>query len=184
MEHGRLVPVRLPEPVVVLPEQPVQLRAPSKSLAKPKLMINGEPGDQYDYSLATCCNPLPGDAVFAYLTASAGLKIHRVNCPNAANMMVNYGYRVMKAEWVQTSIGSFAADLKITGVDKGPGVIEQLTHEISSYLGLNIRSLNIAGKDGYYEAIISLQVANTNQLGQVIHSLKKLDIVSTVTRIE
>lgn len=184
VEHGRLVPVRLPEPVVVLPEQPVQLRAPSKSLAKPKLMINGEPGDQYDYSLATCCNPLPGDAVFAYLTASAGLKIHRVNCPNATNMMVNYGYRVMKAEWVQTSIGSFAADLKITGVDNGPGVIEQLTHEISSYLGLNIRSLNIAGKDGYYEAIISLQVANTNQLGQVIHSLKKLDIVSTVTRIE
>jgi guanosine-3',5'-bis(diphosphate) 3'-pyrophosphohydrolase len=90
----------------------------------------------------------------------------------------------MKAEWVQTSIGSFAADLKITGVVRGPGVIEQLTHEISSFLGLNIRSLNIAGKDGYYEAIISLQVANTNQLGQVIHSLKKLDIVSTVTRIE
>jgi GTP pyrophosphokinase len=184
VEHGRLVPVRLPEPVVVLPEQPVQLKTPAKTLAKPKLMINGEPGDQYDYSLATCCNPLPGDAVFAYLTASAGLKIHRVNCPNATNMMVNYGYRVMKAEWVQTSVGSFAADLKITGVDRGPGVIEQLTHEISSYLGLNIRSLNIAGKDGYYEAIISLQVANTNQLGQVIHSLKKLDIVSTVTRIE
>jgi guanosine-3',5'-bis(diphosphate) 3'-pyrophosphohydrolase len=184
VEHGRLIPVRLPEPVVVLPEQPVQLKTPAKTLAKPKLMINGEPGDQYDYSLATCCNPLPGDAVFAYLTASAGLKIHRVNCPNATNMMVNYGYRVMKAEWVQTSVGSFAADLKITGVDRGPGVIEQLTHEISSYLGLNIRSLNIAGKDGYYEAIISLQVANTNQLGQVIHSLKKLDIVSTVTRIE
>jgi GTP pyrophosphokinase len=184
VEHGRLSPVRLPEPVVVLPEQPAQLKAPTKSLTKPKLMINGEPGDQYDYSLATCCNPLPGDAVFAYLTASAGLKIHRVNCPNATNMMVNYGYRVMKAEWVQTNIGSFAADLKITGVDKGPGVIEQLTHEISSYLGLNIRSLNIAGKDGYYEAIISLQVANTKQLGQVIHSLKKLDIVSTVTRIE
>jgi GTP pyrophosphokinase len=148
------------------------------------LLINGEPADQYDFSLATCCNPLPGDQVFAYLTSNAGLKVHRINCPNSGHLMANYGYRVMKAEWVYTGVGNFVADLKITGMDKGPGVIEQLTHAISSHLGINIRSLNIAGKDGYYEATISLNVASTNQLNQVIHSLKNMDIVSTVARIE
>lgn len=187
VEHNRLVLVKTPEiPHVEVPVTPKPTVASKGStLPKPKLLINGEPADQYDYSLATCCNPVAGDQVFAYLTAGAGLKIHRINCPNAGNLMVNYGYRVMRAEWVMnTGMGSFVVDLKITGVDKGPGVIEQLTHEISSFLGLNIRALNIAGKDGYYEAHMSLQVANTNQLNQAIHSLKNLDIVSTVTRIE
>ncbi len=186
VDHGRLTPAV--KPSADQPPSDGGLRPtpgkPTTGSIKPRLLINGEPADQYDFSLATCCNPLPGDQVFAYLTANAGLKIHRINCPNSGHLMANYGYRVMKAEWVYTGVGNFVADLKITGMDKGPGVIEQLTHAISSHLGINIRSLNIAGKDGYYEAAISLNVASTNQLNQVIHSLKNMDIVSTVARIE
>lgn len=84
-------------------------------------MINGEPGDAYDFTFANCCNPVQGDEVFAYLTSNAGLKIHRTNCPNAANLMSNYGYRVMKAEWASTTNITFVADLLITGVDAGRG---------------------------------------------------------------
>jgi len=149
-----------------------------------KLVINGEPADKYDYSLASCCNPVQGDDIFAYLTANAGLKIHRTSCPNADNIMVNYGYRVMKADWVGTTDAFFVADLVITGIDDGPGIIQRLTHEISNLLGLNIRSFNISGDGGYYEGKVSLLVKNTEQLKRVIYHLENLPSVSTVRRLE
>ena len=171
------------EPVEEKSEKPKRNR-PKKFELKPRLMINGESADRYEYHLASCCNPVQGDQIFAYLTANAGLKIHRANCPNATNLMANYGYRVMKAEWTSTTESTFVADLKITGVDDGPGVIERLTNQISSNLKLNIRSFSISGNEGYYEGLISLLVANTDQLNVAIQSLQNLQSVSTVTRLE
>jgi len=155
-----------------------------KVLGKPRLLINGEPGERFEFTFATCCNPVQGDQVFAYLTSNAGLKIHRTNCPNATNLIANYGYRIMKAEWIITPNASFVAEVKITGIDNGPGVIEQLTHRISSMLGLNIRSFSIEGNEGYFEGIVSLLVSNTDQLNMAIKSLQNLQSVSSVTRIE
>jgi GTP pyrophosphokinase len=149
-----------------------------------KLVINGEPADKYDFSLASCCNPVQGDDIFAYLTANAGLKIHRTSCPNADNIMVNYGYRVMKADWVGTTDAFFVAELVITGIDDGPGIIQRLTHEISNLLGLNIRSFNISGDGGYYEGKVSLLVKNTEQLKRVIYHLENLPSVSSVRRLD
>ena len=148
-----------------------------------KLMINGEPSDQYEYTLASCCSPVQGDHVFAYLTATAGLKIHRVTCPNATNLMANYGYRIMSAQWVSTSEHSFVVDLKLTGLDRGKGVIEELSREIAS-LGLSIRKLNISGEGGYFEADLSLFVVNTDQLNLAMKRLQALDNVATVTRVD
>ncbi len=152
---------------------------------KTKILVNGEPAELYHYKLANCCNPVQGDDIFAFLTSTDGLKIHRTNCPNATNLLAKYGYRVMKAEWVVSGDSTFVADLKITGVDVGVGVIEKLMHKISTELGMNIRSFQIQGGDeGYYEGKISLQVLNKDQLNLVIKSLKKLESVETVTRIE
>lgn len=148
-----------------------------------RLLINGEPGDQFEYSMASCCNPVQGDQVFAYLTANAGLKIHRSKCPNAQNLMANYGYRIMKAEWQSTTASSFVVNLRMTGVDTGTGVIERISHEITE-MDLNIRSFQISGTDGYYEANVSLLVKNTDQLYLAIKSLKNLAYVSTVSRVE
>ena len=150
----------------------------------PRLMINGEPGDRFQYTFASCCNPVQGDPIFAFLTATAGLKIHRSTCPNAANLMSNYGYRVMKAEWASTTNTTFVADLKITGIDDGPGVIERLSHEISNKLSLNIRSFSISGYEGFFKGKISLLVANTDQLNIAIRALQNLESISTVSRVE
>jgi GTP pyrophosphokinase len=184
-ESGRLVVI---EPTVVAvpvdTEPSSRPKAPRKALDKPKLMINGEPAERFEYSFASCCNPVQGDQIFAYLTANAGLKIHRANCPNAANLMANYGYRVMKADWVSTTSSTFVADLKITGIDDGPGIIEKLSHQISSALNLNIRSFSIEGYEGYFEGRISLLVPNVDQLNRAIKSLQNLDHVSTVSRVE
>lgn len=151
---------------------------------KPRLLINGEPAERYEYSLASCCNPVQGDDIFAYLTLNAGLKIHRINCPNAMNIMANYGYRIMKAEWVGASETNFVATLLITGIDAGKGIIQNLANEISTTLNLNIRSFAIAGEEGTYEGRLSIFVANTDQLNRVIRSLQNLEHVSTVSRIE
>ncbi|MEM9819863.1 MAG: RelA/SpoT family protein [Bacteroidota bacterium] len=181
IENNKLVEIQ--EEVIVEQEPPVVNRRKNKNLPQPKLLIGGESASNYQYQLANCCNPVQGDDVFAYLTVNAGLKIHRTNCPNSTNLMANYGYRIMKAEWVVTTNTSFVADLLITGIDDGPGVIERLSRSISSDLGLNIRSFSIAGEEGYFEGRISLLVANKDQLNVAIRGLQNLDGVSTVTRI-
>lgn len=183
-EGGKLV-LREPKEVILQPVRPeVSERQASRLRGKPRLLINGEPSEQYDFTFATCCNPVQGDPVFAYLTANAGLKIHRISCPNATNLMANYGYRIMKAEWIASVESTFVADLQISGVDSGPGIIEGLTHEISSMLNLNIRSFSIAANEGYFEGRISLLVNNTDQLHIAIQALQNLDNVSTVSRID
>lgn len=138
--------------------------------------------DQYKYALATCCNPVVGDEIFAYVTSNAGIKIHRSNCPNATHLIASYGYRVQKAEWITSGNVQSVVILKITGVDDGPGVIERVTNKISSGLGINIRSLSIEGKEGYFEGKVSLVVQNKNQLNMVIRSLKNLHGISSVYR--
>ncbi|MEM1123200.1 MAG: RelA/SpoT family protein [Bacteroidota bacterium] len=162
----------------VVPKSTVDLSAPRSGL-----YINGEPADKLDYSFATCCNPVPGDAVFAYVSNN-GLKIHRSNCPNATNLAAKYGYRILRADWESVSQTNFAANLVIMGVDTGVGVIEAITHTISSDLGLNIRSFQIASNEGIYECTVSLQIKDTDQLGLVIKTLKNIKGVDSVTRLE
>lgn len=183
VENNKLVEIdaELHKPVVEAIEiHQEQLRKPG---VKARLMINGEPAERFEYTFATCCNPVQGDDIFAYLTASAGLKIHRSKCPNALHLMAQYGYRVMKAEWEISNDVSFLAELKITGVDEGVGVIERLTHQLSSQLGLNIRKFTIEGDEGYFEGTIKLMVKNTQQLERAMQELQNLDNISTVTRV-
>ena len=179
VENGKLVAksVELPD------AQPDEVRRPRKAEGHSKLLINGEPADQFEYSLATCCHPVQGDQVFAYLTANAGLKIHRSNCPNAQNLMANYGYRIMRAEWVNTTESKFVVDLLLTGTDSGKGVIEKISHEIAA-MDMEVRSFNITGTDGFFEARVSMLVRNTDHLYLAMQALKNLENVSTVSRVE
>ncbi len=181
VEGGKLVPIEIKEEKA---PRPIVTKAPTDSTApRSGLHINGEPADNLDYSFATCCHPVPGDAVFAYVSNN-GLKIHRSNCPNATNLAAKYGYRIMRADWANVSLTNFSAHLVITGVDTGIGVIESITHTISSDLGLNIRSFQIASNEGIYECNISLHVKDKVQLGLVIKTLKNIRGVDTVTRLE
>ena len=182
IENNRLLELPKIKKEQVVEEAVAPKKRGRKVKNKPQLLIDGSP-DQFEYKLATCCNPVPGDDIFAYLSATSGLKIHRTSCPNATNLIAKFGYRVRKAEWVSSSNTSFVANLLITGVDSGPGVIERLTGNITN-LGLNIRSFYIDGNEGYFEGKISLLIANKDQLNIVIRALKNLDGISSVTRIE
>jgi len=149
---------------------------------KSNILVNGEPLDQYKFELATCCNPVQGDHIFAYTNSLNELKIHRQNCPNATDLLANYGYRVLKADWANIVSNNFVVDLTITGVDSGIGVIQSLTNEISNRLGVNIRSFSIDGHEGFFQGKISIVVINKDQLNLVIKSIERLEGISTVIR--
>ncbi len=147
-----------------------------------KLLINGEDASKIDYELATCCNPLQGDNIFAY-PSKTGIKIHRRNCPNSVDLLSKFGHRVMQAHWGDSVTASFVADLEITGVDK-MGVIQSLTNTITNKLHVDMRGMSIDADAGYYRGRISVVVFNTDQLQFVIQTLKTLEGVNTVTRME
>ena len=150
---------------------------------KPQVLINNEPGNLYAYTLATCCNPVQGDAIFAYITTTQGVKIHRATCLNAPNLLANYAHRVLKAGWGNTAKSDFIAEVVVTGIDTGPGVINQLTNRISD-MGLNIRSFSISGEGGYFEGRITLIVGHTDVLQRAMIELRQFEWVTNVSRVE
>ena len=156
----------------------------SKNLGKSTLIIDGQPASTFKYTFATCCNPLPGDDIFAYPVINSGLKIHRTNCPNATSLLANFGYRIVDAGWDTGNLQNFSADLKITGVDSGPGVIKAITELLATKLEIDIRSLNISGDQGYFTADIKVVVINKDQLNLIIKSLESIDEVSRVERVD
>ncbi len=184
IDNGLLTPIKTEEEETIPAkgEGKKAKRLSKLKAPKMKLLVGGEPADQYTYSFATCCNPVPGDDIFAFLTTASGLKIHRTSCPNASNLLTHYGYRIMSAEWVAAWNTTFVAKLRITGIDDGPGVIQRLSSKITE-LNVDMRSFNISGDEGYFECNLSLLVPNTDKLNLIIRTLRKLDNITTVSRI-
>lgn len=151
---------------------------------KSNILINGEPIDSYEYELAKCCNPVQGDSIFGFLSLGSGLKVHRINCKNATNLLAKYGYRVLNAEWTGLLSNEFVVDLQVTGIDTGIGVIQNLTDAISNKLKVNIRSFSISGNEGYFEGNISVLVKNKDQLAVVLNAIKGLPGIADVRRLE
>lgn len=135
------------------------------------------------YVMAQCCNPIPGDDVFGFITINEGIKVHRTNCPNATKMMSTYGYRIVKTRWTQARELSFLTGIRITGLDD-VGVIQKLTRIISDELKINIRSISVDGKDGIFEGNIVVFVNDTAQLEKLSNRLKRLKGILTVNRYD
>ncbi len=169
--------------IAPIDEELKKIQRPSKT-NRSNILVNGEPADMYQYSLATCCNPVQGDDIFAYLTTKDGLKIHRTSCSNATHILANYGYRVLKADWEGRVSNNFVVELLVTGVDSGPGVIQMLTNELSNKLGINIKSFSIEGREGFFEGRIGIVVLNKDQLNLVVQSLERLPGISSVIRTD
>ncbi|MFN8331690.1 MAG: RelA/SpoT family protein [Saprospiraceae bacterium] len=180
IEGNRLVPIC---PLEVKPEEVSETRDRAP-MQEGRLLINGEDAKTYQYSLASCCHPVQGDDIFAYVTAGSGVKIHRITCRNAENMMVNYSYRVLKAEWTNKTGDKFPANIVIHGIDEGIGVIERITHIISSLHGVNIRSFTIMSEEGTFEGKVGVVVTSKEHIAQLIESLSNLKGVTSVQREE
>ena len=117
-----LIKKETPERTKEISTEPSSEQLTPGKASKSDIVINGQFNESFDYSLSTCCNPVPGDEIFAFLTSNAGMKIHRFNCSNASNLFTNYGYRILKAEWANTAKSGFVVELKLTGIDTIPEI--------------------------------------------------------------
>ncbi|MFA6152785.1 MAG: bifunctional (p)ppGpp synthetase/guanosine-3',5'-bis(diphosphate) 3'-pyrophosphohydrolase [Chitinophagaceae bacterium] len=148
-----------------------------------ELVIFGESSDKILYKLAQCCQPIPGDDVFGFITAGEGLKIHRSDCPNAARLLSHYGHRVVKTKWAKNKEISFLSGVRITGLDD-VGVIKKITNIISDSLNMNMRSISIDSQDGIFEGTIMVYVHDKEEFEQLCNQLASLEGIITVERIE
>ena len=148
-----------------------------------ELIIFGERSDKILYKLAQCCQPIPGDDVFGFVTSGEGLKIHRTDCPNAAQLLANYGHRIVKTKWAKNKEISFLTGVRIIGLDD-VGVIQKITNVISGELKLNMRSLSIDSKDGIFMGTIMVYVHDREELNNFCNKLGALDGISKIERID
>ena len=155
----------------------------SQTRGKTDLLVIGDDMQKLDYKLSPCCKPIPGDDVFGFITLNEGIKIHRVNCPNAVQLLSNYAYRVVKAKWNSQQLISFLAGIKITGSDE-IGLVNNITKIISTQYNVNMRSISFDTDDGIFEGTIMVFVHDTDHLTQLINKLKKVRGVMTVKRID
>ncbi len=150
---------------------------------KSDLLVIGENLKKIDYKLSPCCNPISGDDVFGFITINEGIKIHRVNCPNAVQLLSNYAYRVVKAKWTSQELISFLAGIKITGIDE-VGLVNNITKIISNELNVNMRSISFDTNDGTFEGTMMVFVHDTDHLTELMKKLKKVNGVLAVTRMD
>jgi guanosine-3',5'-bis(diphosphate) 3'-pyrophosphohydrolase len=137
-----------------------------------------------DYRLGKCCNPIFGDEIFGFVTISTGITIHRINCPNAHDLISRYGYRVVKARWSKSEKDhQFLATLRISGVDD-LGIVSNISEVISKDLKVNMRSFNMDTSDGLFEGTVNVFIQDTDHLGVLQRKLAKVKGVSSVRRID
>ena len=136
-----------------------------------------------DYRLAKCCMPAFGDKVFGFVTITEGIKIHRINCPNAPYLCSNFGYRVVKVRWTKPAGSeSFLANIRISGVDE-MGMINRITDVISNYMRVNMRSISVESKESLFEGNLKVLVAGNKILEGLVRKLEKINGVTKVSFI-
>ncbi len=180
--YGDRIELPKPKPVQI---EPVADTATPKNVSKKdsELIIFGESSDKIMYQLAKCCHPIPGDDVFGFVSTGKGMIIHRTACPNAPQLMANYGHRVVKTKWVKNKEISFLTGLRIIGLDD-VGVVNKITNVISGDLRINISGLSIESREGMFEGTIKVFVHDKEELDELVERLKALQGIEKVDRLD
>ncbi len=150
---------------------------------RPALLIDNELHTDIVTSYASCCNPIPGDEVFGYLSKTGSIKIHRINCKNAAHLLLDHQDRVMQVEWSRQRDVQFVAALRILGEDR-VGILNDISTVISKDLKTNIRSMTIDSEDGVFEGRIVLSVSDLSHLRRLMDRLRRINNIHGVYRFE
>ena len=145
-------------------------------------IVIGEDFKNVEYRLANCCSPIPGDDVFGFITATEGIKIHRVKCPNATALMSNYAYRVLKATWQSQKAKVELTGLVITGIDD-MGIVNRITNIVSQEHNVNMKSISFESEEGIFEGKIMLYVFDTEHLDKLVTKFEEIEGVKRVERI-
>ena len=149
-----------------------------------KELIIGDASIDFDYVLAACCHPIPGDQVVGFITVGGEVKIHQTNCKNAQNLMSKYGYRIIKAQWANQAISSeyFEATVEISGIDS-LGLVSKVTDIISKQLKVNMKSISFESLDGTFIGNLKVNVSDKYHLEQLMSELSGIDQYIKVSRV-
>ncbi len=150
--------------------------------SKYDMLVFGKEEEKLDYKLSKCCNPIPGDAVFGFISVNEGIKVHKKNCPNAISLQSNYAYRIISAKWIDSTQEEFRSEIQLTGIDN-IGLISAITEVITTYMNVNMRNLNFSTDVGTFTGRITVVVKNNNILKKLIENLKQINGIDKVTRV-
>ena len=157
-------------------------KALKKSQGQDTILI-GDDMQKIDFTLAPCCNPIPGDDVFGFLTVTEGIKIHRNACPNAQQLLSSYGNRVIKARWSSQLAQSYLVSINLSGIDR-VGMIQDISRIISAELHINMRGLQVETFEGIFEGTIKVYVNDTKHLDTLMSKLSSIEGIDSVSRIQ
>ncbi|WBA43758.1 RelA/SpoT family protein [Hymenobacter canadensis] len=174
--------IELPRPPSILEPKAFDHEVQKVRGVNANMLVIGEQTDKFDYSIAPCCNPIPGDDVFGFET-DEGIVIHRTSCPKAVQMMSNYGNRIVRAKWTDQLELAFLAGIRIKGSDR-VGLVNDVTRIISNSLKVNMRSITIDSDDGMFEGQIMVFVNDTAHLNKLIQRLSRVNGVLVVQRFD
>jgi GTP diphosphokinase / guanosine-3',5'-bis(diphosphate) 3'-diphosphatase len=146
------------------------------------MLVFGLEQDKLEYKLSPCCNPIPGDEVFGFVSINDGIKVHKKDCPNAISLQSNFAYRIIPAKWIDSSQQEFKAVLDITGMDS-MGLTNELTKIISSNMHVNIQSISLSTEAGIFKGKVAVIVKNNAMLKRLTENIKKIDGIDKVTRV-
>ena len=150
--------------------------------SKYDMLVFGKEEERLVYTHANCCNPIPGDKVFGFVTVNDGIKIHKKNCPNAVSLQSNYSYRIMQAKWIDSSQQVYTSQITLSGIDN-LGLVNDITKLISDNLHVNMKSISFSSDDGVFTGKITVEVKNQTMLKNLIAKLKKISGIDKVTRV-
>ena len=150
--------------------------------SKYDMLVFGKEEEKLNYKLSSCCNPIPGDMVFGFLSIKEGIKIHKKVCPNALSLQSNYAYRIMSAKWIDSSQQVFRAVVKLTGIDR-LGLVNSITKVVSENMNVNIKSIQFDTDSGVFNGEITVEVNNNNFVEKLMERLQKINGIEKVFRV-
>lgn len=181
MKNGRVILPKLKkaEDERSLEEVVAEIRGSDKNAS----LTLGDDLKKIDYQLSPCCNPIAGDDVFGFISPDEGIKIHRVNCPNAVQLMSNFAYRIVKARWKGKDTVEFLAGIKFSGIDD-VGLVNKITTIISHEHNVNMRAISFESNDGIFAGKVMAYVHDTDHLNSLMEKLKRVRGVRSVERVD
>ncbi len=144
-------------------------------------IVFGNEEEKLDFTFAKCCNAIPGDDVFGFITVNEGIKIHKKNCSNAVGLQSKFAYRILKSKWIDSTVQEYTSTIKISGLDN-LGIVNQITKLISNTLNINIKKMSFDTVDNIFRGQITLKVKTKNILNDLIKRLKKINGIEKVIR--
>ena len=157
--------------------------APDKGYTGNDVLMIDKDLTNVEYRLAKCCNPIFGDPIFGFISVMGGIKIHRMQCPNAPDMQSKFGYRIVTAQWTGNTGGNYQATLRVIGADD-IGIVTNISQIISKDTTVKMRSVTVNSKEGFFEGDVTVTVNNTDVLQSLMKKIKAIKGVHSVSRID